>query len=467
MSGYFLKTYRSQEVARERNKREDRKLNLNLSGKNGPEAVYRLNMDKVNHEQRVIARELGRIRTMGPARATGDLQTLTKEQSMAERQLEKIRQGIHKPTNKTLLTPDKKFHHPVFNFTDIPVHETNTNVGANEMKKMKESTNSIADLKGLSLDRSDREVDGFMIIKYLGDLHNNTQIYARTPPPSERGAKSPVYRSPANQIDIDTPRLAFKRLTEMGKIDSDQAERFYSETTPQDPEKAAINTANTTGARSGEAKGGVSKDRTTKVPREHKQRAVKHQKEHISTYTSSLIVPETTLRSESQSNLSQKNELLDLATAANVDMASVKKNVTKRLSKDNISSKGSALSDPGSNRKPNSRKGTTSADPEVQSGTQQSYVANNDMSASSVKSETDDAPRPRQERRMSKQQVDEMLRKPVLDPDMYNVDGSLKTMFTLPSFDKSWEEAQKARYIRPKEKLERDRELTTKEIFSP
>ncbi|XP_060085050.1 uncharacterized protein LOC132564415 [Ylistrum balloti] len=464
MSGYLLKAYRSQEVARERNKREDRKLNLNLSGKNGPEAVYKFNLDKVNHEQRVIARELGRIRTMGPARATGDLQTLTKEQSMADRQLEKIRQGIHKPTNKTLLTPDKKFHHPVFNFTDIPVHETNTNVGANEMKKLKESANSIADLKGHPIDSIDSEMDGFMIIKYLGDLHNNTQTYTRTPPPSERGAKSPVYRSPTNQIDIDTPRLAFKRLAEIGKIDSDQAEQFYSDTTRQGTEKEVINSVTTTDVRSREVKGGVTKERTTKVPREHKQKAGKQQKEQTNIYTSSLIVPETTLRSSSQSNLSPKNDLLDFAELANVDMASVRKKVTKRLSKDYISGQGSALSDPGSNRKHNNRKGTTSADPEISTGSQHS---NNEIPASSVKPETEDAPRPRPERRMSKQQVDELLRKPVLDPDMYNVDGSLKTMFTLPSFDKSWEEAQKARYIRSKEKLERDRELTTKEIFSP
>ncbi|XP_069121735.1 uncharacterized protein [Argopecten irradians] len=464
MSGYLLKAYRSQEVARERNKREDRKLNLNLSGKNGPEAVYRLNMDKVNHEQRVIARELGRIRTMGPTRAPGDLQTLTKEQSMAERQLEKIRQGIHKPTNKTLLTPDKKFHHPVFNFTDIPVHETNTNAGTYDMKKLKESTNSVVDLKHLPMDSIDREVDGFMIIKYLGDLHNNTQIHTRTPPPSERGTKSPVYRSPSNQGDIDTPRLAFKRLTEIGKIDADQAEQIYSEATPQGTEKETISSVTSTDARSREVKGGFSKERTTKTPREHKQRASKHQREHIDTSTSLLIVPETTLRSESHQHLTPKNELLDLATVATVDMASVRTKVTKRLSKDYTSCKGSALSDPGSNRK-SSRKGTTSADPEVKTDT--GYVANNDTSASSVKTEAEDAPRPRPERRMSKQQVDELLRKPVLDPDMYNVDGSLKTMHTLPKFEKCYEEAKKARYIRSKEKQERDRELTTKEIFAP
>ncbi|OWF37413.1 uncharacterized protein LOC110467463 [Mizuhopecten yessoensis] len=461
MSGHLLKTYRSQEVARERNKREDRKLNLNLRGKNGPEAVYKLNLEKVNHEQRAIARELGRIRTMGPARATGNLQTLSKEQSMAERQLEKIRQGIHKPTNKTLLTPDKKFHHPVFNFTDIPVQETNTNVATNEMKKSKESMDHVVGLKGQSIDSADGEVDGFMIIKYLGDLHNNTQIYTRTPPPSERGAKSPVYRSSINQIDIDTPRLAFKRLTEIGKIESDQAEQSYSEATRPGIEHEVINSATTIDARSGEARGGVLKEGTTKVHREHKLKAGKHQKEHLNIYTSSLIVPETSLRSSLQSNLSQKNESLDLATLANIDMANVRNKVSKRLTKDYISGQGSALSDPGSNRKQNNRKGTTSAGPEISAGN-----TNSDISASPGKQEPEDAPRPRPERRMSKQQVDELLRKPVLDPDMYNADGSLKTMFSLPNFDSSYEEAKKARYIRTNEKLERDRELTTKEIFS-
>lgn len=54
---------------------------------------------------------------------------------------------------------------------------------------------------------------------------------------------------------------------------------------------------------------------------------------------------------------------------------------------------------------------------------------------------------------------------PLLNPDVYLPDGSLRTMHNMPSFETRWEEAQKARYIRTKELLERDRELSVQEIF--
>lgn len=462
MSGYLLKTFRAQEIARERNKREDRKLNLNLSGKNGPEAVYKFNMDKVNKEQKVIARELGKIRTMGPPRATGDLHKLSKEQSIAERNLEKIRQGIHKPTNKNLLTPDKKFHHPVFNFTDIPEHESTTNATLKDKAKWKENINSssIADLKRPSIDSEDSVVDGFMIIKYLGDLHSNTQKLDRTPPSSERNTKAPVHRSPVNhnqQIDIDTPSLAFKRSNEIGKIDSNHAEPSHSDLAQHSTEKEIIESVSTGDARSGTARVGVVTDRPARVPQENGQAPTRHKKDFTS--SASLLVPETSLRSSSQPDLERK-PTLDLATLASVDMSNVRNKVSTRLTKDHTNQT-SALSDPGSSRRQNNRKGTVSAGVDV-SYAAEPQLSNTNNDAASI----DDAPRPRIERRLSKQQMDELLRKPVYDPERYNPDGSLKTMHTLPDPDKSWEEAKKARYIRSKEALERDRELTTKEIFS-
>jgi hypothetical protein len=51
------------------------------------------------------------------------------------------------------------------------------------------------------------------------------------------------------------------------------------------------------------------------------------------------------------------------------------------------------------------------------------------------------------------------------DPEKYNPDGSLRTMHRIPSFSDAYAEAGKARYIRHKELVEREKELSIKQIF--
>ena len=54
---------------------------------------------------------------------------------------------------------------------------------------------------------------------------------------------------------------------------------------------------------------------------------------------------------------------------------------------------------------------------------------------------------------------------PAYDPEVYNADGSKRTVHQLPDFDESYQQARKARYIRSKENLEKERELAIKDIF--
>ncbi|CAH1787269.1 unnamed protein product [Owenia fusiformis] len=54
---------------------------------------------------------------------------------------------------------------------------------------------------------------------------------------------------------------------------------------------------------------------------------------------------------------------------------------------------------------------------------------------------------------------------PIFDVESYNPDGTLRTLHTLPDQDDAFEEARKARYLRTKERTEKDRELTVTEIF--
>lgn len=55
---------------------------------------------------------------------------------------------------------------------------------------------------------------------------------------------------------------------------------------------------------------------------------------------------------------------------------------------------------------------------------------------------------------------------PVYDRELYNPDGSLRTVYCLPSFDECWEQAQQARYIRTREVMDRDKELSVDEVFA-
>ncbi|BFZ06022.1 hypothetical protein BsWGS_09061 [Bradybaena similaris] len=51
------------------------------------------------------------------------------------------------------------------------------------------------------------------------------------------------------------------------------------------------------------------------------------------------------------------------------------------------------------------------------------------------------------------------------DPELYNPDGSLRTVYKLPSFDQSYADARNTRYIRHKERTESETELSVDQIF--
>lgn len=69
-------------------------------------------------------------------------------------------------------------------------------------------------------------------------------------------------------------------------------------------------------------------------------------------------------------------------------------------------------------------------------------------------------------RRSSKSEaVNEILKGSKFDAEKYNPDGSLRTKHQVPSFEESYEQARKARYIRSKERSDLDKELSIQEVF--
>ncbi|XP_050405996.1 uncharacterized protein LOC126821582 [Patella vulgata] len=65
---WYETQFRHAEAARQRNKREERKLKIEIERKNGMQAIYKSEVDAVSKEQRRIKRELDRIRksSVGP-----------------------------------------------------------------------------------------------------------------------------------------------------------------------------------------------------------------------------------------------------------------------------------------------------------------------------------------------------------------------------------------------------------------
>lgn len=62
MSSWYSQMVKSQETARERNKREQRRLQLELDQKHGPEFAAKYRVKELNREQRIVSKELERIR---------------------------------------------------------------------------------------------------------------------------------------------------------------------------------------------------------------------------------------------------------------------------------------------------------------------------------------------------------------------------------------------------------------------
>lgn len=131
--------FKSTEAARQKNKQEEKLSQLNF--KKYAEAECKFKIDQINKEQRLV-----------------------------EKDLERIRMGVHKsPANASLLGPEKKFHHPhfhVFQLKDAEKrhkrHQFDTRKHHTEMN-LKEIKNG---------DDDEENIDAFMIIEYLGRLQH-------------------------------------------------------------------------------------------------------------------------------------------------------------------------------------------------------------------------------------------------------------------------------------------------------
>lgn len=155
------------------------------------------------------------------------------------------------------------------------------------------------------------------------------------------------------------------------------------------------------------------------------------------------------VRVESTQSVSSSTKQADLFSLGSLNMTTIKGNISKRLSAQNITGENKTMANP----TPVVRKSAEMPSAPNSREKRQPTPAKNTSNAN-VK----DATPVRKTSKSSENQLN--IEGPLLGPD-----GTLRTVHQIPESDKAWDEAKKARYIRTRDLMERDRELSITEIF--
>lgn len=374
----YKRQYKSQEFARELNKREQRRLDQEVGGRGGIEAEYRFNLDKVNQERKEI-----------------------------EKELNKIRGGVHKQLgHHATLSSDKKFYHP--KFKDFGMKDTSGRSPRLQRKALTDSN---------SRERESSPMDAEMLIEYL---QNFNKEHAQEHNAILDGIKGSG-RFNQNKYN-DLPHVQINPL-----IISDQSEVSEAENANDSEE----------------------------------------QKQYIQTLSDSQ--PQGTL---SNGQAGTKEIFLQIENRSEsgetTNMSSPRHNAARRLSADkgNHVTPGASSPRHSPTRRLSMDKGVHASPIHIDDEPTEQWKEVTEIENENVlkEVETEDV-KIRPIVPLEYVEVEQKPSKLAIGPESFNPDGSLKTMYTAPSFESSWEEAKKARYIRTREPLDRDRQLSANEIF--
>ncbi|KAK3087109.1 hypothetical protein FSP39_001831 [Pinctada imbricata] len=361
-TGVYKRQYRLQESAREHNKREQRKFDIEMAGKSGIAAEYKFNVGKVNQEQRII-----------------------------EKELERIRQGVHRPPGHLhTLSTEKKFHHPHF----AALSAMKANAPTSSMHK-----NSVLEKDKGRNKSSDGSLDAVALVQYLQDFN---KTYAEG---EEKGLDKQVKSSgpcQPNQSSFAKHPLSdeYKSIVS-NQIKSSQTENLITSNEESKGER------------------GIDEGKI-----ESRQRNDSSSNKHLS--------EEPLSKQANTSSTSPKHKTMNSKSLGSSDGRERKNDgdIGRRASHSNPSPKHDSPT------MHNAQKGS-------EKDNQVGIVKNTTQTSA----------------------AEEVKKLTLTDPEMFNPDGSIRTAYVVPPMEQRWEEAKKARYIRTKEPLERDRQLTANEIF--
>lgn len=468
----YKRQFRSQEFARELNKREQRRLDQEVGGRGGIEAEYRFNLDKVNQERKEI-----------------------------EKELNKIRGGVHKQLgHHATLSSDKKFHHPKFK-----------ELGMKDVSSRSPRLQRKAPPENNSRGRDSSPMNAEMLIQYLQSFneahaqeHNdlldgikgsgrinqnkyndhphvqiNPLIISDQPKPSEAensndfeeqkqyiqtlsdsqsqdvpsneptGTKEPSLQISRNESGEITTEMSSPRHSPVRRMSLDKGRHIVPGTSP--PKHSAVR-------RLSLDKGKGSNEDIRGHPTSARKSPTEKGKFHHDDFHGHLTHPTSARRASIEKGKFNHDAVhghLTHPTSA------------RRFSLD----KGRIHHDdargyPTSARRSSMEKG--SHHPPVL--VNEEKIPYSPVEDPKTVIEIENAVKELEIESVETRKVptEEEQQKPskvAIGPESFNPDGSLKTMYTAPPFEQTWEEAKKARYIRTREPLERDRQLTTNEIF--
>jgi hypothetical protein len=458
----YKRQYRSQEFARELNKREQRRLDQEVGGRGGIEAEYRFNLDKVNQERKEI-----------------------------EKELNKIRGGVHKPlSHHTTLSSDKKFHHP--KFKDLGVKDTTVGVKDTNGRSPRLQRKALTDNN--SRERESSPMDAEMLIQYLQNFNKEHAQEYNAIPDGIKGSG----RFNQNKYN-DLPHVQINpliisdqsKVSEAENANDSEEQKQYIQTLSDSPPQGPLSNEQTgtkdiflqidNRSESGETTTNMSS------PRHNTARRLSADKgNHITPAGGSSPRHSPTRRLSSDQGKHVNSAVNDAAHGHprhspsrrlssdhgkhinDAVQGNSRLSPTRRLSSDHGKFVNEVV--PGHPRHSPTRR--LSTDKGVHASPIHMDDEPTEQGKNMIETETELAfqeveagVKTRPIVPVEYVEVEKKPSKPLIGPESFNPDGSLKTMYTAPSFESSWEEAKKARYIRTREPLERDRQLSANEIF--
>ncbi|XP_048777611.2 uncharacterized protein LOC125681507 [Ostrea edulis] len=486
----YKRQYKSQEFARELNKREQRRLDQEVGGRGGIEAEYRFNLDKVNQERKEI-----------------------------EKELNKIRGGVHKQLgHHATLSSDKKFYHP--KFKDFGMKDTSGRSPRLQRKALTDSN---------SRERESSPMDAEMLIEYL---QNFNKEHAQEHNAILDGIKGSGRFNQNKYNDLPHVQINPLIISDQSEVseaenanDSEEQKQYIQTLSDSQPQGTLSNgqagtkeiflqienrsesgeTTNMSSPRHNAARR-LSADKGNHVtpgassPRHSPTRRLSSdQGKHVNSVANDTVYGHP--RHSPTRRLSSDQGKHVISVANDAVHGHPRHSPTRRLSSDQGKHVNSVANDAVHGHPRHSPTRRLSSD----QGKHVNSVANEAVHGHPRHSPTrrlsmdkgvhaspihiDDEPTEQwkevteieNENVLKEVETEDVKIRPIvpleyveveqkpsklaIGPESFNPDGSLKTMYTAPSFESSWEEAKKARYIRTREPLDRDRQLSANEIF--
>lgn len=476
---------KSQDTAREQNKREQRRLQVHFSQKNGPEFAAKYRLKELNREQRIISKELDRIRkgihkplaNEYAASSQGEKRDMfirfseiksTAIYSQAETDL--YRTMVFMKNNPSALVPIVDAHSHSQAYIDTIQRCT---PGFTPSPREQFVPNYLKRFNGIEISEGKNPYT----TKYSALLYRQSPLLSKNiPTTNERNLRS----------NGNGPVVNVVKQIELTHVPSPLLGLELNANKNGTPSNLRSRNVNINGEKQSVKREPIEPDNNEQVVTDHfdneqdvvdavnEKESTVNEKESNETLKAISVPQHQTHLTEDDDENNLELQLTESTSLPATNRSSVVS--ANRFDKELIST-----STPTSNRPRQPLDILTLSDNGIQSARENiskrltntgmtstvntSGVADRKASIATGYKGVDDSKANAAEDDKNKPLTATKAMFPSYDQETYNADGSLRTCHQLPDFDDSYQQARKARYCRSKEHLERERELKISEIF--